>query len=138
MDPKIIDFAGNERFIILGVILLIWLAIRASQFIGPRSKSSIPLGAQREYGMAGGSVCPRCKRPIRLSLVAIKLGLGTKLTRCEFCGKWSLVHRLRLEELRAAEAAELVDAQPREPIREKSEEEKLKDMIDQSRFTDQG
>jgi hypothetical protein len=68
--------------------------------------------------------------------MALNAGIGSKFTRCIFCGKWSVVRRLSLNELRAAEAAELADAQPEQPLHEKSEAEKLKDLMDESRFTD--
>ncbi len=138
MHPKLIALPGNMRFIVLGVVLLIWLLVRVGQFFitSRKSGASLPLGAQRDYGLAGGAVCPRCHRPIRLGLMSIKLGIGTKLVRCEFCGKWSVVRRLSMEELHAAEAAELAEAQPAEPIQEKSAEEKMKDLLEQSRYTD--
>lgn len=66
----------------------------------------------------------------------LKLGFGTKIIRCEYCGKWSIVRRASLEELRAAEAAELADTQPTGFEHEKSDDEKLKDMVDNSRFMD--
>jgi hypothetical protein len=129
---------NTNRLIIIGGIILLFLVIRGGQILLTRNKpgSKVPLGAARDYGVAGGAVCPKCHRPFRLSLLDLKLGFGTKFSRCEFCGKWSMVHRLNLDELRAAEAAELADAQPVEPINEKGETEKLKELVDESRFTD--
>ena len=134
MDHKLFALPPTERMIVLGAILLVFLIVRGSQFFSAKKTTRIPLGASRDYGMAGGAVCPKCHRPIRLGLVSLKLGLGTKLVRCEFCGKWSVVRRLNFEELRAAEAAELAEAQPLQPVPEKSEEEKTKELAEKSRF----
>ena len=136
MENKLIALPENIRFIVLGGILLVWFLVRGSQFLFTKSKANIPPGTPRDYGLAGGSVCPRCHRTIGLGLMAMKLGFGTKLVRCEFCGKWSVVRRLSLDELLAAEAAELTDVQPSPPIQEKSEAEKLEELVDQSRYTD--
>lgn len=127
-----------NRLIIIGGIILLFLVIRDGQILLTRNKpgSKVPLGAARDYSMAGGAICPKCHRPFRLSLLDLKLGFGTKFSRCEFCGKWSMVHRLNFDELRIAEAAEQAEAQPIEPINEKRETEKLMDLVDESRYTD--
>ena len=129
---------NNNKFIVVGVIVLLYLVFRGSQFLLTRNKpkSIVPLGSPRDYGIAGGAVCPKCHRPFHLNFLDLKLGFGTKFAPCEFCGKWSMVQRLSLDELRAAEAAELAEAQPAVPVYEKSETEKLKDLVDESRFTD--
>ncbi|MDR3573947.1 MAG: hypothetical protein P4L50_08805 [Anaerolineaceae bacterium] len=129
---------NTNKLIIVGVILLLVVVVRGSQLLFSRNKSrnNIPLGSAREYGIAGGAICPKCRRPFRLSLLDMNMGIGSKFTRCEFCGKWSVVHRLSLDELRIAEAAELADAHPDPHVSEKSETEKLKDLVDESRFTD--
>jgi hypothetical protein len=98
----------------------------------------LPLGALRTYGIAGGAICPNCQRPSPLSLMALKVGFGTKFVRCAFCGKWSLMRRAGLDELRAAEAAELTGSQASQSNPHKSEAERLKDLADESRFTDPG
>lgn len=136
MGFKLIVLPGNERLIVLGAILLIWLIARGSQFLTSRKNVHLPPGTARDYGFAGGAICPKCYRPVRLGLMPLKLGFGTKIIRCEYCGKWSIVRRASLEELRAAEAAELADTQPTGFEHEKSDDEKLKDMVDNSRFMD--
>jgi hypothetical protein len=123
---------------ILGSIALIVVIVIGSQFLLPRNKalSTLPLGATRNYGLLGGAICPKCHRPFPLSLLRINLGFNSTITRCPFCGKWGVVHRYSLGDLRAAEAAELADAQPDHPIQEKTEEEKLREKLDESRYTD--
>jgi hypothetical protein len=117
------------------VVILIVVGVQVL-FFRNKTKTNLPLGAPRNYGITGGAVCPKCHRPFPLSLLSLNIGLGTKFTRCVFCGKWSMVRRASLAELRAAESAELAEAQPGTPIHEKSEAEKLKEMLDNSRFTD--
>jgi hypothetical protein len=140
MGPKLFTLPGNDRFILLGAILLIYLAFQAFRYFSSQNKPKkhLPLGTPRAYGIAGGAICPNCHRPSPLSLIGLKLGFGVKFVRCEFCGKWSWMRRVGLDELRAAEAAELTGAQAAQPIPQKSETDRLKDLADESRFTDQG
>jgi hypothetical protein len=100
-----------------------------------RPKITLALGAQRNYGIQGGAVCPNCKRPFALHWWGMNLLTG-KYDRCDFCGRMGTFKRASRKELAAAEAAELRQAQPDQQIREKSEEEKMKEMLDDSRFTD--
>ena len=93
----------------------------------------LPLGAQRKYGVSGGTICPRCKRPYAMHTFGLNLGIG-KLDRCPYCGKWARVRRKSLDELRAAEAAELLQAQNAGGVPEETEEEKLRKEIDKSRY----
>jgi hypothetical protein len=130
--------AGNEKYIILGAILLVYVGIRVAHLFtsGSKIRSDIAPGSERNYGIAGGTICPKCHRPFRLNFTAIKLGFGYKYARCEFCGKWSLVRRASMDQLREAEQAEIADAQPAQPVHNKSESKKLDEMVDDSRFVD--
>jgi hypothetical protein len=47
-----------------------------------------------------------------------------------------MVRRASREELTRAEAAEVQMAQPEKPIQAESEEQKLKELLDESRYTD--
>jgi hypothetical protein len=79
-------------------------------------------------------VCPKCGRPFPLHWWAPHL-LASKFDRCEFCGHVGLFTPASREVLAAAERAELAAAQPEQPVVEKSEDEKLREMIDESRYT---
>ena len=125
----------NARYILLAVILLAWLGVRAWQFLSIKKQAAIQPGTERDYGIMGGAICPKCFRPVRLGFMAIKLGFGTKVIRCEFCGKWSIVQRASLADLRTAEAAELADARSGQLTAVKSESDRLKEQIDELRFT---
>lgn len=89
-----------------------------------------PLGAPRSYTYGGG-ICPKCHRPFGFQLLSLNMLVG-KLTPCPHCGKWSIVRRATLNELHAAEQAEIVEETTQLP--ELSEEEKLRRGIDDSRY----
>jgi hypothetical protein len=84
------------------------------------------------YGVAGGAVCPRCRFPFSRSVMAPNLLVG-KLERCPHCGKWAILPRASAAALAAAEERFFADSQGT-AIGEPSEEEKLKRMIEESRF----
>lgn len=107
-----------------------------AQFLAGRGKSpgGPEPGTSRSYGMAGGSICPRCKRPTPRHVFGFNLVVG-KLDRCENCGKWSIMRAYPIDVLRAAEAAEIKAEQTKGLATEKSEEEKLREMLDDSRYT---
>ena len=138
MGPKLFTLSTGNELIIVGAILLIYIGIRVASAMTSRGKSRsvVPLGSQRNYSLAGGAICPKCHRPFHLDFMAIKIGFGVKFTRCENCGKWSVVRRASMEELRAAERAELAETQAGQQVHEKSAEAKLDEMLDESRFTD--
>jgi hypothetical protein len=135
MGHKLIVLPPEFRFILLGIILLAWFGLRVLPMLLKREHDHLPAGTPREYGLGGGAICPRCHRPFPLVLFGPKLGFGTTFARCPYCGHLGLVRRRGVEELRAAEAAELVDAQLGAAAPEKSEAEKLREQTDDSRFT---
>jgi hypothetical protein len=124
-------------FPVLGGLVLLMVLIIGSQFLFFKNRPSIQmeLGAPRNYGLNGGGVCPRCHRPYPLHWWAVNAGLGTKFDRCDFCGKWAFVRRLSKAELVTAENNEKQMAKPETPIAEKSEDERLREMVDKSRYT---
>ncbi len=115
------------------VVLLIVVSIALPLILNKGKLASLPLGAQRNYGIGGGGICPKCGRPFPIRLWFINLG-RSKIDRCPYCGKWSFVLPRSLAELRAAEAAELAQAQPETPIIGETEAEKLKKELDDSRY----
>ena len=123
---------------LFGGILLIVVIILGAQMLmmRKRPKLDLPLGTARKYGITGGAICSKCHRPYAIHWWALNAGIGSKLDRCDFCGHWGLVRRASREDLARAEAAELQMAQPEKPIQAESEEQKLKAMLDESRYTD--
>jgi len=120
---------------LIGVFGLVFVGI-AAQFLGMRARKplNLPLGAQRSFGLKGGGICPRCQRAFSLHWWSANL-LTAVYDRCDFCGRWGVVKIASRAELEAAIAAELAAAQPEQPIRPKSEEERLKEILDDSRFS---
>jgi hypothetical protein len=121
---------------ILGISLLLTLLGGGSQiFSRGKSTDRVTPGTERKYGAWGGSICSKCKRPTPLHFGGINL-LGGKLDRCENCGKWSMMRRYPLDQLRAAEQAELASEKATVGQAEKSEEEKLREMLDKSKYAE--
>ncbi len=121
---------------VLGLILLLVIVSVGVPLLSSRDKPvSLPLGAERHYGVGGGAICPKCGRPFQLKLWWINLGLH-KIDRCPYCGKWSLVRPKSIDQLRAAEGAELKGAQPEIGSINGSESDKLKKELDDSRYQD--
>lgn len=122
----------------LGGIAILLLLIFAVQFLIFRGQPNkvLPLGAPRNYGIRGGAICPHCHRPFPLHWYAMNMGITTKFDRCDYCGHRGLFKPVRRDELARAEAAELDMVQPGQNIPAESEKDKLKKILDDSRFTD--
>jgi hypothetical protein len=133
------DTVQRVLFPILGLVLSITIIGLSAQFFFLRNKPvrSLPLGTPRAYGIYGGAICPHCQRPFPLHLWSINLGFQSKYDRCEFCGKWAVMKRASHDQLAQAEAAEMEKTQSNDTVRQVSEEEKLKAMIRDSRYTDE-
>jgi len=114
--------------VVFGAILL---SVVVPMLIGRGKREELPLGVERKYGLRGGGICPKCKRPFALHLWSLNLGFS-KLDRCPYCGKWSVVRALSLAKLRQAERVELEQAEGQ--VLEISEEEKLKKELDDSKY----
>ena len=128
--------AGNIILPIVVVVLgAIGLAVVVPLVFTRGKKEQLPPGAPRNYGYYGGAICPKCSRPFSRHIYGLNLGLH-KYDRCPYCGKWSLVRRASKEELEAAEAAEITDAQEGIFQPQISEEEALWKDLEDSRFED--
>lgn len=122
---------------VLGGIVLISVLVQTVIF--RKKGASVPMGAARNYGYAGGSICPRCHRPTPRHVWGFNVGIG-KFDYCENCGKWSVMRRMPIELLRGAEEAEKAhaDAASSQPLYEQTEQEKLREMVDKSKYDNQG
>lgn len=123
-----------------GIVALLMLIGVGSQFLLLRDPKRTAPGAPRNYGIKGGTICPRCERPYPIHIWSINL-IGGYLDRCDYCGKWAFVRRRSLADLKAAEEAELLAAKSGESILPgagaRSEEEHLQKMIEESRYIDE-
>lgn len=129
----------NTLRIILPILAVVGFAILFSAAIPMLStrgkKESLAPGTQRNYGVMGGTICPKCGRPFAMKFLGINLPMG-KLNRCPYCGKWSMVRRRSMAELRAAEQAELDQSFSEAIPSQLSEEEKLRKELDNSKYQD--
>ncbi len=119
--------------IVLPLLVVIFGAMALSAVIPilmGRKTAPLAAGAQRSYTFGGG-ICPKCNRPFAFALLSMNMLTG-KFTRCPYCGKWSIVRGASIQQLRAAEQAELEAGKGQIP--EATEEEKLKKALDDSKF----
>jgi hypothetical protein len=141
-DPVRVEFisadegwqtAGKIAIPIVAIVGSIMLATFLLPLLFRRGKRiQLPAGARRSYGMLGGGICPKCNRPFALHVFGLNLVVG-KLDRCPYCGQWSLMRRASLQELHAAEAAEL-EAMPSEPDLTDRSEEDYRRQLEDSRY----
>jgi DNA-directed RNA polymerase subunit RPC12/RpoP len=115
--------------VVFGAMLVSFILM----FISSGKAKGTPPGARRNYGAAGGAICPRCGRPYSRHVFSPNMVFG-KLERCPYCGKWAIVRARPLDELRAAEEAELENSKAGTPVQEA--EDHLHQEIDESRFED--
>lgn len=117
---------------ILGVAVAAVLLAAVVPIITGRKTVTLEPGTPRNYTL-GGAICPKCQRPFAIHFYGLNLGFS-KLDRCPYCGKWSVVRRDSLQKLRAAEEAELARSKETGSIQGMTEEEKLKKQLDDSKF----
>lgn len=121
-----------------GLVIVITGIGLSVQFLLLRGKKNLPPGYQRNYGMLGGAICPRCGRPFAIHFWSLRL-IVARFDRCDNCGKWAFVKRADPAELVAAEQAEKSAAQSSETqlpgAVPETDEEKLRRLMDESRYT---
>ncbi len=123
---------GRIALPLLGIVFLVILLSFGMQFVTMGKRRRYEPGAERNYGVSGGAICPRCGRPYARSFWSLHM-MGSKLERCPYCGKWAFVRAASPEALRAAEQAELQGSQPT-AVHEKTAEERLLEQIEESRM----
>ena len=119
-----------------GILALMVLSFVITSLLSRGKAGQVPPGTPRNYGVAGGAICPRCGRPFARHLFAPKMLLG-KLERCPYCGKWSIVRAASRQQLAAAEAAELQQAASGQPMSAQFDQDQLRHDLEDSRFQDQ-
>jgi hypothetical protein len=121
---------------VLGLVVLATIVGIGGPLVFNRGKNQIlEAGTPRNYGMRGGAICPRCKRPYVLHVFSMHIGIY-KLDRCPYCGKWALVRPRSMADLRAAESLELEQASAPGQTSASSGDEKLRKDLEDSRFHD--
>ncbi|MEN4012951.1 MAG: Ig-like domain-containing protein [Bellilinea sp.] len=121
---------------LLGIVLLVTALGAGGSYLAGRGKPNgrYAPGEARHYGFAGGAICPKCNRPTPIHIWGINL-LAGRWDYCENCFKFSLLRRAPLDILRAAETAEREAEKTTLLAGAKSEEEKLRELLDQSRYS---
>lgn len=120
------------RLVIPLIVILLGAMLLATviPIVMGRRTTLLEPGSPRRYTL-GGAICPKCQRPFAFHLYGLNLA-GSKLDRCPFCGRWSIVRRTSLAELQTAEQAELERSKAQ--VVETSAEEKLKKELDDSKY----
>lgn len=120
---------------ILGLVLVVVLISYLFPLLANKGKRPyVAPGTQRNYGLMGGAICPHCKRPFAMHFMSLNLSFTGRLDYCPHCGKWALMRRVSLDELRRAEQAEIEAATGAPQVNGMSEEEKLRKEMEDSRF----
>ncbi len=94
---------------------------------GRKKGELLPPGGH-DYGVIGGTICPRCVHPFALNFFSPNLLVG-KLVRCPNCGKWFIGRRASIDDLRIAEEAAWVPQ-----VSEMKEEDKIRKGLDDSKY----
>jgi hypothetical protein len=116
--------------ILIGVVVLVAIGGVISAVMGKRKESHDRIG---DYGPAGGAVCKRCGMPFARHVFSPNLLIG-KLERCPYCGAIAIVRRGTPVELRTAEEHLRADRQEGREAPEEDEDERMRRMLDESRF----
>jgi hypothetical protein len=127
----------NDMKFMLPIIVVVVLAILISTLIPilitRKKKTILPAGAERNYGINGGSICPKCRRPFALPIFSMNLGLS-KLTACPSCGKWIVVRRKSIDLLRQAERDELLKGGIQDAADGLKEDDKIISDLEDSKY----
>lgn len=123
--------------IMVPVIGLVLLAALLSAIVpalggGRKNRTSLPPG-ERNYGIAGGTICTRCQHPFAMNLMSPNMLVG-KLVRCPACGKWFIGRRADADGLRKAEEIEWAHGHPAPQASGLSEQEKLQKDMEDSKY----
>ena len=127
---------GSVMGVILGgvvVILLIVGLVQGTLLKGSRKERHQP-GEPRNYGMMGGTICPKCGRPFPRHFFGLNLVVG-RLDRCDNCGKWSMTTRATMAELHTAEDAEKAELVADQAVTVVKEDQKS--ALDDTQYIDQ-
>jgi len=87
---------------------------------GRKKGELLPPGGTN-YGVIGGTICPRCAHPFARSPFSPNLLVG-KLVCCPNCGKWFIGRRASIDDLRMAEEAAWAQAHGAPQVRAMKDE----------------
>jgi hypothetical protein len=134
-QDEVWDSVGSIFAIILGVVLIGILFSAVIPALIDRHRHGKPPTGKQRYGFRGGTICPKCKRPFSIHIWGLNILVG-KFDRCPHCGKWSVIRRIPLEDLRGAERAGQTSKVASVPPMQLSEQDKLRKDLEDSRYED--
>ena len=119
------------------VLVLVWklLSTGVPSLSRGRKKGELLPPGEKNYGVIGGTICPRCASPFALNLFSPNLLVG-KLVRCPNCGKWFIGRRASNDDLLIAEEAAWRQAHRATRVSEMKDEEKIRKELDDSKYQD--
>lgn len=112
-------------------LVLIWVLF--STLSRGRKKGELPSPGKHDYGVIGGTICPRCAHPFALNLFSPNMLVG-KLVRCPNCRRWFIGRRASIEELRDAEEAAWALEHGAPQVSEMKDKEKARKGLDDSKY----
>jgi DNA-directed RNA polymerase subunit RPC12/RpoP len=116
-----------------GTVLVTLISAGIPLLLGKkRGGNPIPLNEQK-YGVSGGAICSKCKKPFPMSFLGLNL-IGGKLQRCPHCGSWVFARRARQDQLDAAAAA-FISADTQDSLQPRQPGD-LDRELDESRYMD--
>jgi len=120
---------------IFGVIILSFIIMAVVQTFVFKKKKGQKTAQKGQYGLLGGTICPKCGKPFPRHIWGINLVVG-RLDRCEHCGKWVMTTRASPDALQAAEA--LIEENPTQPQKAKiPPEQTLEQRLEDSKYIDE-
>lgn len=126
--------ADEAKSSTMKIIVPILVIVGIATLVGALAPALLMRGKEfspGKYGAAGGAVCPRCTFPYSRNILAPNLLVG-KLQRCPHCGKWAIVPRASQTNLQEAE--ERWAREGTSSVEAPSEEEKIRQRINNSRY----
>lgn len=124
-------FTGIGLAIIIPMVIFILFQSRAAT---RKAKQPIQSGEPQDYGILGGTICPKCGRAFQNHFWGLNLVTG-KYDRCDHCGKWSFTRRATPEELKAAEdSIQDIDQTDQDLV---SDQDEPKDIFEDTKYFDQ-
>ncbi len=116
----------------LALIWVLFSRVVPTLSSGGKKGELLPPGGQN-YGVSGGTICPRCAHPFARNLFSPNLLVG-KLVRCPNCGKWFIGRRASIDDLCIAEEAAWRQAHRAPQVSEMKAEEKIRKGLDDSKY----
>jgi hypothetical protein len=127
-------FVSTTLIGIFGAILVSFLIVAIIQTFIFKKKKGSNGPHKNQYGLLGGTICPKCGKPFPRHIWGMNLVVG-RLDRCDHCGKWVMATRATPAALEAAE--DLIEGSPTPPEEAKLPPEKtLEQRLEDSKYLD--